>query len=153
MLEAFNKNADGMKTTAPNVKYILEEGIDVLIYNGNLDLACNTAGNIRWVEKMPWVGQTEFVSKDFETWYAIKDGEKVVGGTIKEIPAGKTLGKKKTGRFTFLTVDKSGHMVPLDQPEVGLNMIRTWMNGQEFDTKSELTVQSPVGDVRPMAEL
>jgi cathepsin A (carboxypeptidase C) len=45
---AFDLTADGAISTQPQVLYLLDSGIDVLFYQGNLDLACNTAGNLQW---------------------------------------------------------------------------------------------------------
>ena len=41
--QAFALSGDEGITTQPQVLYLLESGIDVLIYQGVLDLACNTA--------------------------------------------------------------------------------------------------------------
>ena len=40
---AFSLTGDEAISTEPQVLYLLESGIDVLIYQGMLDLACNTA--------------------------------------------------------------------------------------------------------------
>jgi cathepsin A (carboxypeptidase C) len=40
---AFGRAGDAGSTTQPQVLYLLESGIDILIYQGMLDLACNTA--------------------------------------------------------------------------------------------------------------
>ncbi|KAH8663267.1 Alpha/Beta hydrolase protein [Ilyonectria robusta] len=130
--ELFWKGNDLFVNTAPEVKYILEAGIDVLVYNGNLDLACNTAGNLRWTEKLSWAGQAEFVSQSMRPWFAPKDGETVMAGTMKEVRALTMPGATRASRFAFVTVDRAGHMVPLDQPEISLHLIQTWMTGGEF---------------------
>ncbi|KAH7139984.1 Alpha/Beta hydrolase protein [Dactylonectria estremocensis] len=130
--ELFWKGNDLFVNTAIEVKYILDAGIDVLVYNGNLDLACNTAGNLRWTEKLPWAGQAEFVSQSMQPWYAPKDGEIVLAGTMKEVRALTTPTSTKPSRFSFVTVDRAGHMVPLDQPEISLHLIQTWMTGGKF---------------------
>ncbi|KAH6887662.1 Alpha/Beta hydrolase protein [Thelonectria olida] len=130
--EGFWLGNDLFVNTSPDVKYILDAGIDVLVYNGNLDLACNTAGNLRWAEKVAWAGQAEFVSKELTPWSAPKNGESVIAGTFKEVTALASPGAGKRSRFAFVTFDKAGHMVPLDQPEVSLYLIQTWMNGNSL---------------------
>lgn len=127
--ELFAKGNDLYVNTAKEVKFVLESGVDVLVYNGNLDLACNTAGNRRWVEKLAWAGQVEFVSRGMEDWYAPRSSEVVKAGTMKEVYAKARPDSKRTSRLAFVTVDKAGHMVPLDQPEISLHLIQTWMNG------------------------
>ncbi|WYZ39540.1 hypothetical protein EsH8_III_001454 [Colletotrichum jinshuiense] len=125
--EAFGRSGDAFWSTEAQVKYVLESGVDVLVYNGDLDLSCNTAGNVRWTEKMAWAGQVEFNARDFEPWYAVKGGKEVRAGRWKQVSK-PTRGGRET-RFAFVTVDGSGHMVPLDQPEVGLQMVRNWLFG------------------------
>lgn len=127
--DAFLRGNDMYIATAREVQYTLEQGVDVLVYNGNLDLACNTAGNLRWAERLPWAGQAEFASRDLRPWYAPKDGEVVQAGSAKEVTALAAPGNGKKSRFSFVTFDRAGHMVPLDQPEVTLHLIQTWMSG------------------------
>lgn len=38
---------------------------------------------------------------------------------------------KKT-RFAFVTVDKAGHMVPQDQPEIALDLLTRWLKGEKY---------------------
>jgi cathepsin A (carboxypeptidase C) len=50
--EAFELTNDLGVSMEPQVLYLLNSGIDVLFYQGNLDLACNTAGNLQWANSM-----------------------------------------------------------------------------------------------------
>ncbi|KAJ9145097.1 Carboxypeptidase [Pleurostoma richardsiae] len=129
--DLFGRGNDLYVSTAREVRFLLEEGVDVLVYNGNLDLACNTAGNLRWAERMPWSGQADFAARDLAPWYAERDGQTVKAGTMKEVVA---RGRDKEARFSFVTVDSSGHMVPLDQPEISQQMMLTWISGGSFRT-------------------
>ncbi|OLN96609.1 Carboxypeptidase Y-like protein [Colletotrichum chlorophyti] len=123
--QAFTEAGDPGLSTEREVRFVLESGVDVLVYNGDLDLACNTAGNVRWTEKLGWAGQVEFTAKDFQPWFAKRGGEVVRAGRWKEVS--KVVGGGKKARFAFVTVEGSGHMVPLDQPEAGLQMVRNWL--------------------------
>lgn len=104
--EAFETTNDMEISTRPQVLYLLENGIATLFYQGNLDLACNTAGNIRWASNMPWKGQSEFVAKHAETWTS--GGKKA--GWFKEVNIEMD---GKTARFSFVTHYGAGHMVCL----------------------------------------
>ncbi|KAK2054456.1 alpha/beta-hydrolase [Colletotrichum caudatum] len=126
---AFELAGDTSLTTEAEVKYILESGVDVLIYNGDLDLACNTAGNVRWTNRLSWAGQVEFNAKELEPWFAAKGGERVLAGKWKQVTKPARGGGGRETRFAFVTVKGSGHMVPLDQPEAGLQMVRNWLFG------------------------
>jgi cathepsin A (carboxypeptidase C) len=46
VIDAFEKTADGMTSTSDLVAFLLENGVHFLAYQGNLDLACNTVGNL-----------------------------------------------------------------------------------------------------------
>lgn len=146
---AFGLAGDEGLTTQPQVQYLLHKGIDVLFYQGNLDLACNTAGNVRWTNSMPWKGQTAFAAKPLKPWKAMRDGEELDVGTFKEVYVQTDPNNAKTTRFSLVTIDKSGHMVrrrpakidqiadllqvPMDQPEVALQMLNTWLARKSFD--------------------
>jgi cathepsin A (carboxypeptidase C) len=145
---AFEATTDLYSNVMNDIKYTLEHGVDVLIYNGNLDLACNTAGNLRWADALRWNGQAPFTSADLKSWYSNVGGSKVKAGSFKEVFASVSNGVSGKQRFAFVTVDKSGHMVsafraaeflkanaaqvPLDQPEVALDLYQKWLFQQSF---------------------
>lgn len=108
---AFSATADEGMSLIPELQYLLASQIDVLIYQGNLDLACNTAGAKRWTNNMAWKGQMEFTSKDLKPWKSVEDGKEVVGGTFKEVNIKMVKGSEKTTRFALVTVADAGHMV------------------------------------------
>jgi cathepsin A (carboxypeptidase C) len=108
---AFQLTNDIGISMIPQVQYLLASQIDILIYQGNLDLACNTAGAKRWTANMPWKGQAEFTSLDLKPWKSEKDGKEVVAGMWKEVNVKMVEGDEKTTRFALVTVDGSGHMV------------------------------------------
>ena len=41
-------------------------------------------------------------------------------------------GMNKTTRFAFVTVNGAGHMVPMDKPEVALDLLTRWLDGAAF---------------------
>lgn len=108
---AFETTTDLYSNVMNDIKYTLEHGVDVLIYNGNLDLACNTAGNLRWAEALRWNGQAPFTSEKLKPWYSNVRGSRVKAGSFKEVFASIPNGVSGKQRFAFVTVDKSGHMV------------------------------------------
>ncbi|KAH7356596.1 Alpha/Beta hydrolase protein [Rhexocercosporidium sp. MPI-PUGE-AT-0058] len=130
--DAFELTDDLSISLVPEVQYLLANQIDLLIYQGNLDLACNTAGAKRWTANMPWKGQSEFNSIDLKPWKSIKNGKEAVVGAWKEVNIKMVEGDEKKTRFALVTIDGSGHMVPQDQPEVALDMLSRWLNGKSF---------------------
>lgn len=110
---AFMRTNDPAISMQQQVQYILVNQIDVLFYQGKFDLACNTAGQLRWADSMPWKGQAEFNSKSLMPWKSSsvdgKASKKV--GTFKGVEKAMIEGSKKKTRFSLVTVDRSGHMV------------------------------------------
>uniref|UniRef100_A0A7N0TU37 Carboxypeptidase n=1 Tax=Kalanchoe fedtschenkoi TaxID=63787 RepID=A0A7N0TU37_KALFE len=103
---------DWMKDCEVMIPALLEDGIKVLIYAGEYDLICNWLGNYKWVNAMKWSGQRNF-SKANITSYKVGGEE---AGQLKSF-----------GPLSFLKVHKAGHMVPMDQPNVSLEMLKRWM--------------------------
>lgn len=130
---AFELTNDLSISLKPEVQYLLANQIDVLIYQGNLDLACNTAGAKRWTSNMAWKGQAEFVSKELKPWKSVVGGKEKTAGMFKEVNVKMVDGDEKMTRFALVTIDGSGHMVPQDQPEVALDMLHRWLAGKSFD--------------------
>ncbi|PVI03174.1 alpha/beta-hydrolase [Periconia macrospinosa] len=123
---AFSLANDQPITMQPQVLYLLENGIDVLFYQGNFDLACNTAGNLRWAETMPWKGQPAFVAQSKTAWK--HEGEEV--GWYKEVKVVTASGIQTT--FALSTVNGAGHMVPYDKPKQALALVDQWLNKRSF---------------------
>jgi len=95
----------------PQIQYLLASQIDILIYQGNLDLACNTAGAKRWTSNMPWKGQSAFVAQELKPWKGKVNGKTKKVGTWKEVNIKMVEGDEKRTRFALVTIDGSGHLV------------------------------------------
>ncbi|XP_029005681.1 lysosomal protective protein isoform X2 [Betta splendens] len=88
----------------------------VLVYNGDVDMACNFMGDEWFVESLhqqvevkrrPWI-------------YEDVDGRQV-GGFVKEFD-----------NIAFLTVKGSGHMVPSDKPRAAFAMFTRFIQKQPY---------------------
>jgi cathepsin A (carboxypeptidase C) len=130
---AFELTNDLEISLKPEVVYLLTNQIDVLIYQGNLDLACNTAGAKRWTANLAWKGQAEFVAKELKPWKSVVGSKEKTVGMWKEVNVKMVEGDSKATRFALVTIDGSGHMVPQDQPEVALDMLNRWLAGKSFE--------------------
>ncbi|KAF4994304.1 hypothetical protein FGRMN_5889 [Fusarium graminum] len=102
---AFDSGFDVQTSTQSQILYLLNHDVDVLMYQGNLDLACNTAGNLKWSNSMPWKGQPAYVAQRPRAWGAW--GKEI--GWYKEVKIQMGSTDKKT-TFSFATVDGAGHM-------------------------------------------
>lgn len=112
--EAFANSNDGLKPFISSVAKVLDYGIPVLFYAGDKDFVCHWIGYNQVSNYVKYKHHEEYLKTDFEPWFS----------------NGKEAGKVRGfGNFTFLRVYDSGHMVPHDQPEVSLNMLNSWLNG------------------------
>ncbi|KAM6928397.1 lysosomal protective protein [Xenentodon cancila] len=88
----------------------------ILVYNGDVDMACNFMGDEWFVESLQ-----QQVEVQRRPWlYDDVDGRQV-GGFVKEFNG-----------ITFLTVKGSGHMVPTDKPVVAFTMFTRFIKNQPY---------------------
>ncbi|KAF5447609.1 hypothetical protein F2P56_033149 [Juglans regia] len=101
---------DFMKPRISEVDELLVKGVNVTVYNGQLDLICATKGTEAWIEKLKWEGLQKFLSIDRTPLYC-GDKERTKGFT------------KSYKNLHFYWILGAGHFVPNDQPCVALNMV------------------------------
>jgi cathepsin A (carboxypeptidase C) len=113
VIQAFAKTSDSMTSTSELVAFLLANQVHFLAYQGNLDLACNTAGNLRWAHSLPWKGQAEFTSKPLRRWQSLvaATGQNETVGTMKEVRVRVGDHADAESRFALVTVDGAGHLV------------------------------------------
>ncbi|CAN6842073.1 unnamed protein product, partial [Brassica oleracea] len=103
--------ADFMRPTIEGVDELLAKGIDVTIYNGQLDVICSTSGTEAWVRKLKWEGLQEFKKMEREPIYCENDRTTTRGFT------------KSFKNLHFYWILGAGHFVPVDEPCVALKMV------------------------------
>ena len=110
-------------SVVPYIAELLDDAkIDILLYNGDLDLACNAQSTQLSLESMEWSGKEKWNDPTTTKWHEWDvDGQ----------PAGHT---KKFRNLEFVVVYNSGHFVPINQARNALDMI-----GRLLDRK-------PLGD-------
>ncbi|CAI0452735.1 unnamed protein product [Linum tenue] len=107
----FNSMAgDFMNPRINEVDELLAKGVNVTIYNGQLDVICATKGTEAWVQKLKWKELSNFTATRRSALYC---GE---GGTKGFLKSYKNL--------HFYWILGAGHFIPVDQPCVALNMAR-----------------------------
>ena len=92
----------------------LEKGVRVIVYNGMLDLIINSAGQDKWINKLSWSGLPEYYKQNRIPLYP--------PSLVKEQRTGAF--HKAYKNFEYYWVLMSGHMVPIDAPEMSLEMVR-----------------------------
>lgn len=122
------------------VIYSLEHGVRMLFFNGRYDVICNHMGNEVALNQLQWSGKEGFMTSTRSVW--VPTGKDRPGGYYKSF-----------GKLSYLVVLDAGHMVPLDVPDVALDMIRRFINDQGFESKRQ-GVENLVGAavVAPLAK-
>ena len=82
--------------------------MDVLVYSGDKDWICNWRGGEAWTHRLDYAGKDEFNKLDYSSW------------KVDNVEAGQV---KSAQGLTFLRFYDAGHMVPMDQPKNGLQML------------------------------
>lgn len=98
-------------------KRLLAQKVRILVYNGDLDLACNFLGDQWFVNdlKAPLVSAKR-------PWLVVDEkGQNQIAGFVKDFQG-----------ISFMTVKGAGHMVPTDKPHESLEMFRRFLNGGKY---------------------
>lgn len=104
--------ADFMKPVVDVVEQLLDAGVNVTVYNGQLDLIVDTMGQEQWVKQLKWAGLPSFNKL---RWTAVDD---------PALPGVTGAFYKTYKNFAFYWILKAGHMIPSDQGPMALKMLR-----------------------------
>ena len=115
-----------------NLAPLLDSGVPVLIYSGDMDYICNWMGGFDWTNALVWDGQQEFQNSHMRGWLSPSLDNKAAGSV------------KTFENFSFMRVFDAGHMVPMDQPEAALDMLNEFMRTKPITAQETLIV--PDGD-------
>ncbi|XP_054464290.1 retinoid-inducible serine carboxypeptidase [Anoplopoma fimbria] len=103
---------DFMRPVVDVVDQLLDAGVNVTVYNGQLDLIVDTMGQELWVKRLKWEGLPGFNNL---RWTPLDD----------PISPGVTGAFCKTYKnFAFYWILKAGHMIPSDQGPMALQMMK-----------------------------
>ncbi|KAF5819789.1 putative carboxypeptidase C [Helianthus annuus] len=119
---------DFMRPRINEVDELLNKGVNVTIYSGQLDVICSTKGTHAWVEKLKWEGLKTFLSIDRIPLYC--GHSKITKGFTKSYK-----------NLHFYWILEAGHFVPVDQPCVALNMIGRVTSSHVYKVKDDMKKQ------------
>ncbi|ESP01459.1 hypothetical protein LOTGIDRAFT_206131 [Lottia gigantea] len=94
-------------------KKILAAKKRVMVYNGDVDMACNFLGDEWFVENL----EIDVVAERLEWFYEAEDGSKQVAGFVKQFKD-----------LDLVTVRGAGHMVPTDKPLPAFQMFKNFLS-------------------------
>uniref|UniRef100_A0A8C5R8R4 Carboxypeptidase n=1 Tax=Leptobrachium leishanense TaxID=445787 RepID=A0A8C5R8R4_9ANUR len=107
---------DFMKPVVDVVDKLLHANINVTVYNGQLDLIVDTVGQKNWVKKLSWQKIDQFRNLMWTPLHMCPQ-------------CTETAAFHKTyENFAFFWILKAGHMIPSDQGDVALKMLRMIIN-------------------------
>ncbi|XP_041073047.1 retinoid-inducible serine carboxypeptidase [Carcharodon carcharias] len=107
-----NMEGDFMKPVIDIIDKLLLAGVNVTVYNGQLDLIVDTLGQEMWVKKLKWPGLSTFSSLRWKPVYT--------PSRAKDTAAFY----KQYQNFAFYWILKAGHMIPSDQGEMALKLLQ-----------------------------
>nr|GEX10847.1 serine carboxypeptidase-like 51 [Tanacetum cinerariifolium] len=107
---------DFMRPRIAEVDELLSKGVNVTVYNGQIDLICATKGTEAWINKLKWDGLSTYLNLGRTPLYCGQDRS-----TTKAFV-------KSYKNFAFYWILGAGHFVPLDQPCVSLEMVASIVN-------------------------
>ncbi|ETI35916.1 hypothetical protein F442_17731 [Phytophthora nicotianae P10297] len=105
------------------VAEMLDDGLRVLIYAGDADLMCNWIGNRAWTLELDWQGKDGYNAVKEKVFIAhdplLPDGSNIDAGVVRSFE-----------NFAFVRVYDAGHMVPMNQPAVSLDLINRFFTNK-----------------------
>ncbi|EPY83540.1 retinoid-inducible serine carboxypeptidase [Camelus ferus] len=107
-----NMEGDFMKPVVSIVDELLEAGVNVTVYNGQLDLIVDTMGQEAWLRKLKWTELPKFNQLRWKPLYTDPKSSE----TSAFVKSYKNL--------AFYWILRAGHMVPSDQGDMALKMMR-----------------------------
>ncbi|CAJ1943297.1 unnamed protein product [Cylindrotheca closterium] len=113
------KHQDGLGVTH-DVVDLLNNDVRMMFFNGIEDMICNHVGNEIAVENFEWKLQKEYQLAPRYGWRS--PSTQMLAGFMKEHE-----------NLMYLKVKDSGHMVPMDLPDVALDLIRTLIYNKSFE--------------------
>ena len=94
--------------------------IRVLVYNADMDMSVCAQGSEAALNTMKWSGADAWATEERGIWTTPTQVDKVAGYA------------KETKGLTFLIVRNSGHMVPYNQPENGLDLMTRFLKKESY---------------------
>ncbi|XP_051490578.1 retinoid-inducible serine carboxypeptidase [Apus apus] len=107
-----NMAEDFMKPVIDIVDQLLAANVNVTVYNGQLDLIVDTMGQEAWIRKLKWPNLDQFSKQRWKALYVSPEATETAAF------------HKAYENFAFFWILKAGHMVPFDQGEMALKMVR-----------------------------
>ena len=114
---AFKYQSDDLlRPVIKEVDYLISQGLKVVVYQGQLDMLCDTTGAEKWINKLQWSGLQGFNYATRKPLYV--DRKKAQTQAFL----------KSYGDFGLYYILNAGLMVPADNGEIALKMLGEIIN-------------------------
>ena len=108
---------DEVTTVVPSIQYLLESGIKVLLFAGDLDYVCSWMQMEDWLKKLQWPGLERYLSMEYKAY----------------VLNGREVGKyKRVDNLAYFTIYEAGHEAMIEQPEAMRNLMDMMVDGVLF---------------------
>lgn len=121
----FIESGDNAQLSQLLVADLLNDGVRVLVYNGDADLMVNWQSSDAWTKVLAWKGKDGFNAAQERHFLA-------ADAALAGAPAVDAGVVRSFENFAFLRVFNSGHMVPKNQPAIALDMLNKFLDGEEL---------------------
>jgi len=119
-----------------------KSNIPLLFFNGMEDLVCNHAGNELFLDKLSWAHAEEWSISKRYAWKVSSSST-----ATDESPAGYV---KSHRNLSLLKIKNAGHMVPMDQPQVAFEMMKTFLLNDSFEGFSKSDNEQMIPQTKPI---
>ncbi|KAF7988459.1 hypothetical protein HCN44_001032 [Aphidius gifuensis] len=108
-------SGDFMKPAVHIVERLLNEtNLEIFVFTGQLDLIVATPGTLAWVEALKWHGKKKWETSERKTVVV----DNIIEGYVKEY-----------SNFKMYWINRSGHMVPADNPSAMKQILKHLTKG------------------------
>ena len=104
-------------SVVPYIADLLDDGIPVIVYNGDRDMTTNMVGSELALNGMEWGGKKEWLDAPRGLW------------KVNDYPAGWA---KEYKNLTYAVVYNSGHMVPYNRPNSAYDLLIRLLTHKSF---------------------
>merc|ERR1712226_34823 len=111
------QSEDFMKPVIDTVSRLLAHGLKVVVFQGQLDMICDSPAAETWIKKLYWPHLGSFLASPRKALYV--GGDRNTQGFVKTYD-----------NFSLYYIMKAGHMVPLDNGPMALEMVHRILSGQ-----------------------
>ena len=109
---------------------LLDNGINVLVYHGIMDMLLPASGMAKALDNIPWSGQTQWWNETAKKPYWKVDAE---------TKRSELMGYRQQHKgLTFVTVRNAGHMVPRNQPRWSLQILQDFIASSCLENEDEI---------------